>query len=121
MRYYHGGVGHLQKGNFLLPPTVTKLTKSCSEFGAADIHRRDRVYVTSDAHAAFVFAAGAPADTAAVYEVEPEDLSDDPDCNVIDTSFECRRAKIVRVVQVLTAEERSRVMFGLALALEIEA
>jgi hypothetical protein len=121
MRYYHGGVGHLKKGEFLLPPTITKLTKSCSEFGAAHIHKRDRVYVTTDAHAAFVFGAGAPAPTAAVYEVEPEDLSDDPDCNVIGTSFECRRAKIVRVVQVLTAEERSRVMFGLALALEIEA
>lgn len=118
MRYYHGGVGHLQKGQFLLPPTITQLTKSCSEFGAAGIHRRDRVYVTSDAHAAFVFAAGAPAHTAAVYEVEPEDLSDDPDCHVIGTSFECRRAKIVRVVQLLTPDERERVIFGLALALE---
>lgn len=119
MRYYHGGVGHLQKGQFLLPPTITRLTKSCSEFGAAGIHRRDRVYVTTDAHAAFVFAAGAPAPTAAVYEVEPEDLSHDPDCSVIGTSFECGRARIIRVVQVLTAEERQRVMFGLALALEV--
>ena len=118
MRYYHGGVGHLQKGQFLLPPTITRLTKSCSEFGAAGIHRRDRVYVTTDAHAAFVFAAGAPAHTAAVYEVEPEDLSHDPDCTVIGTSFECLRAKIVRVVQVLTPDERERVMFGLALAIE---
>ncbi|MFP3564733.1 hypothetical protein [Paraburkholderia sp. SIMBA_030] len=115
MRYYHGGVGHLQKGQFLLPPTITNLKKSCSEFGASGIHRRDRVYVTSDPNAAFVFAAAAPARSAAVYEVEPEDLASDPDCDKPGLSFECRRARIVRVVQVLTEIERHETMAGLTL------
>lgn len=117
MRYYHGGVGHLQKGHFLLPPTITK-AKSCSEFGAAGIHRRDRVYVTTDPHSAFVYAAAAPARTGAVYEVEPEDLAADPDCIEPGISFECGRARIVRIVQVLTQAEREQTMQALAAIFE---
>ncbi|MEX3817363.1 hypothetical protein [Paraburkholderia sp. BR14312] len=68
MRYYHGGAGHLQRGQYLLQPKV----------------------VTTDAHAAFDDAATVRAPTVAVYEVIPAS----------------GRARIVRVVQVLTQEER---------------
>ncbi|MHB9833865.1 hypothetical protein Q8F57_003400 [Paraburkholderia terrae] len=49
MRYYHGGVGHLQKDQIVLQPAIT-----------------------TDAHAAFDDAAAARADSGAVYEVIPE-------------------------------------------------
>ncbi len=117
MRYYHGGVGHLTKGQYLLPPAITR-ARSLSEFGAADVHRRDRVYVTTDPHAALLYAAAAPARSAAIYEVEPDELEHDPDCNVAGLSFQCSRARIVRVVEVLTEEERVTTMQMLQVALE---
>jgi hypothetical protein len=54
--YWHGGRSGIQRGAYILPPTVTK-TPSLSEFGAAGVHRRDRVYVTTSQAAALLYAA----------------------------------------------------------------
>jgi hypothetical protein len=42
--YFHGGQPGMKPGMFILPPEITR-APSCSEYGAAGIHRRDRVYL----------------------------------------------------------------------------
>ncbi len=96
MRYYHGGYGKLKAGNMLLPPTITG-AKSCADYGAAHVCRRDKVYVTTDIDAARFAASMTP--NGKVYEVFPVgELTADPDCLVSGESFECDKARVVRVV-----------------------
>ncbi len=52
--YFHGGKPGRKRGEFILPPCITK-SPSCSEYGAAGVHRRDRVYVTTSEHVALMF------------------------------------------------------------------
>lgn len=93
--YYHGGKPGRKRGEFLLPPSKTKV-KSCSEYGAAGVHRRDRVYVTTNPTAALMFAAAWPGGV--VYEVAPVGIvSADPDCDLPGLSFECERARVLHV------------------------
>jgi hypothetical protein len=96
--YYHGGPAGRTVGDYILPPSVTK-APSCSSFGAAGIHRRDRVYITNDPHAALLFACGAVSGRGAVYVVEPEgELEPDPDWSgPAGGSLQCVRAKVVAV------------------------
>ena len=96
--YYHGGKPGRKRGEFLLPPSKTKVP-SCSEYGAAGVHRRDRVYVTTNPVAALMFAAGWP--EGVVYEVEPLGiLAQDQDCSMPGLSFECDRARVLRIRKV---------------------
>lgn len=112
MRYYHGGVTGLRPGQFILPPTETD-TVSISDCGAptdelsqrvAEVHRRDRVYVTTDLDAARVFAAYAPFGNnrrgGDVYEVQPVgDIEPDPDYLADDNaSVCCERARVLRII-----------------------
>lgn len=95
--YYHGGPAGRQKGAFLLPP-VTTGAKTTADFGAAAVCRRDRVYVTTEFNAALIFASGSR--NGVVYVVEPlGTLERDPDCTQEGLSFECERARIVRVIK----------------------
>ncbi|MCK9394197.1 MAG: hypothetical protein M0Q44_01235 [Methylobacter sp.] len=96
-KYYHGGQPGRQKGAFILPPTVTH-QKSCSDFGAEDIHRRDRVYLTTDINAALMFSSGCK--NGVIYECEPVgEIEDDPDCNRPGLSFQCEKAKVLRLIK----------------------
>lgn len=96
--YYHGGRANLQRGAFLLPPTITKAA-SCSEFGAAGVHRKDRVYITTSFDAAVMFAAGQR--NGMVYQCEPIGaIEDDPDCSATGMSFQCERARITKVIKL---------------------
>lgn len=96
-RYYHGGPAGRQVGAFLLPPTATR-ARSLAEFGAAAVCRRDRVYVTTDRNAALLYAAGHR--RGVIYEVEPVGtLEPDPDCNTPGLSWQCERARVVRVIK----------------------
>lgn len=45
--YYHGGPAGLAIGSYIEPPHKTR-APSLSEYGAAGVHRRDRVYCTTD-------------------------------------------------------------------------
>src|SRR5438105_14899367 len=45
-RYYHGGNRGLKVGQFILPPSETG-KESATDFGAAKVHRKDRVYVST--------------------------------------------------------------------------
>lgn len=96
--YWHGGPPGRKRGEFLLPPAVTK-ARSLSEFGAAGVHRVDRVYVATMLDGALFYAAGWP--RGVIYECEPiGTLEPDPDCSMAGLSWQCEMARIVRVIRV---------------------
>ena len=96
--YWHGGPAGLPRGSFILPAEVTK-SRSLSEYGAAGIHRRDRVYLTTSQAAAMLYAAGQR--RGAIYQCEPiGTLEPDPDCNMPGLSWQCEKARIIRVLKV---------------------
>lgn len=96
-KYYHGGPEGRQRGAYVLPPTVTR-TASCSEYGGSSVHRRDRVYVTTDFNAALLYAAAVP--RGVVYQVEPVgELEPDPDCSQEGLSYQCTKARVLRCIK----------------------
>jgi hypothetical protein len=103
-RYFHGGKPGMVKGMMILPPAITG-ARCSSDYGAAHVHRRDRVYVVTAAEGALIFAALHQSMRGAVYEVEPLGLLEpDPDyaaAHGLDSveSFQCERARILRVVR----------------------
>jgi rifampin ADP-ribosylating transferase len=104
--YFHGGAPGLRVGGYLLPPAVSgqQVTthRANAALGAPGIARGDRVYVTTERDFAYVFAALYPLQRGGwVYQVEPEGVVEpDPDCNTPGLSWECERARIVRVWKV---------------------
>lgn len=98
MRYWHGGQRGLRVGSELLPPSRTgaKATSDYAEIiPGGHVMRPDRVYVTTDRDAAFMYAGMHPSG-GTVYEVEPIGaLVDDPDCTEPGLSYECERARII--------------------------
>jgi len=95
-KYFHGGPAGFQRHSFLLPPTITKAQCTTELVGSNPVHRRDRVYITTDINAALLFACVFK--RAAIYEVEPVgNLEIDPDCDANGLSFECEKARILRV------------------------
>lgn len=96
--YWHGGPAGIQRGALLLPPSIT-MAKSCSEYGAAGVHRRDRVYITTSQAAAMLYAAGQR--RGAIYQCEPlGEIEPDPDCSQPGLSWQCERARVLRVIKV---------------------
>lgn len=97
VRYFHGGPRGLRVGSYILPPTETG-KRSLSDYGAAGVHRRDRVYVATDISGAAIYAVMHPSMNGVVYEVAPEgDIEPDPDCDQFGLSFSCVRARIIAV------------------------
>ncbi len=96
--YYHGGRPGRARGAYLLPPSITR-APSLSEYGAAGVHRRDRVYMTTSIEAAALYAAGWP--KGVIYECEPIGaLEPDPDCTEPGLSYQCERARVLRLIKV---------------------
>ncbi|CAL9609381.1 hypothetical protein SUDANB1_05593 [Streptomyces sp. enrichment culture] len=100
-RFFHGGVRDLKPGDLVLPPSRTgaeqTLTATARELGASPEHaRNDVVYVTTGREVARVYAALKP--DGALYEVFPDILEPDPDCNLPGVSYTCPMAVVVRVV-----------------------
>ena len=95
--YFHGGNRGLKVGDYILPPSNTG-RDSASDFGAQNVHRKDRVYVsTGQSHAEF-FASASPRPV--VYEVEPEgEIEPDTDC-ISGVSFACPKAKIIAIHEI---------------------
>jgi rifampin ADP-ribosylating transferase len=109
--YYHGGPRGRMRGEFLLPPVVTR-ARSLSEFGAAGVHRMDRVYVTTMLDAALIYAAGWP--RGVIYECKPIGaLEPDPDCSLPGLSWQCEKARVLRVIR-LSDSARRRAIAALA-------
>jgi hypothetical protein len=95
-RYYHGGDGGLQVGDYILPPNDTGKDNM---IGLNPLRRKDRVYITKDIAGAMFFASGSKSPI--VYEVIPEgDIENDPDHKATGISFACPKAKIVAVYKV---------------------
>lgn len=95
MKYFHGGPIGRQRGAFLLPPAVTR-SASCSDYCDHEVHRKDRVYVTTDEAAALLYACASK--NGVIYEVEPiGELEPDPDCSMSGLSFQCQKAKVLRI------------------------
>lgn len=93
-RYFHGGPRGLR---WIEPPCKTGAPSTAS-YGGAGVCRRDRVYVTASPDAALMYAAMHPSMKGVVYQVEPVgEVADDPDCNEPGLSFECERARVVKV------------------------
>ncbi|MFW6010842.1 MAG: NAD(+)--rifampin ADP-ribosyltransferase [Gemmatimonadota bacterium] len=105
--FYHGGPPGLHVGDMILPASETG-APSCSEYGAAGVHRADRVYLCTDIHGALLFAAMHPSGKGRVYEVEPEgEVEPDPDwTGRPGVSVQAPRAKIVRVHNLSAAVRR---------------
>jgi len=97
-QYWHGGPAGRQRGALLLPPAITSAPSS-SEFGAGEVHRRDRVYLTTTYSAAVLFAAGHR--RGVVYRCEPiGELEPDPDYHGRPGgSVQCERARVLRVIK----------------------
>ena len=94
---WHGGPAGRKRGEFLLPPSVTK-TESTSDLVPNDVHRRDRVYLTTRYRAALIFAASHR--KGVVYLCEPVGyLENDPDCDTPNLSFSCERAIVTKIIK----------------------
>jgi hypothetical protein len=99
--YFHGGMPGLTRGCMILPPTITK-ARSCSEFGAAGIHRRDRVYLCTEPEGALIYAVMHPSGKGVVYQVQPlNEVEPDPDWKGTEgVSVQVERARVIRVFRV---------------------
>ena len=76
---YHGGPPGMRVGQMILPPSKTGVASS-SEYGAAHVHDRTKVYVTPDKRAALMFASLHPSGDGQVYKVEARgEVAYDPD------------------------------------------
>lgn len=112
MTYYHGGRPGIPRGAFILPPSFTG-APSCSEYGAAGIHRRDRVYLTTEYTAALLYAVGSK--RGVIYECEPiGEVEPDPDCTLPGLSFQCTKARVTRCIKPKPAQ----IKMALAVLLE---
>lgn len=111
--YYHGGVRGLNPGDLILPAGETGAV-SIADVGAPDdeialkvarVHRKDRVYLTTEPVIARVFASLAVNSRRRyggdVYRVEPiGDVEPDPDYLSGDGgSVQAPRARVVEVVE----------------------
>lgn len=98
-KYYHGGYSGLRPGDYILPPSQTGAA-CASDYGAESVHRRDRVYLTTNKYDAVFFSYIHPSQRGPVlhfYEADPiGDVEPDPDCTEPGLSFQCGRARIVR-------------------------
>ena len=98
LTFWHGGKEGRKRGEFLLPPALTKV-QSLSEYGAAGVHRTDRVYLVTRPEAAIIYAAGWP--NGMLYEVEPiVFLEADPDCTMTGLSWQCEKARVLKLVRL---------------------
>ena len=98
VRYFHGGPIGVQRGAFLLPPVITR-ARSLADYGADGVCRRDRVYITTNETAALIYAAGVK--RGVIYEVSPiGEIEPDPDCSLPGLSYQCEKAKVIRVRKV---------------------
>ena len=99
LRYFHGGGRGLSVGAYVLPPSVTKVRAVSDYAPMGGLHRKDRVYVTTELSDAQLFAAASRKPV--VYEVEPiGTLEDDPDCRLPGRSYACEKAKIIAIHKV---------------------
>ena len=100
IKYYHGGVKGLSRGDKILPPCETgksTLLEYAKEIDPNGVQRGDMIYITTDKKAAKMFAMAYPFGD--VYDVVPDgELENDPDCLESGLSYQCKSATIKYVV-----------------------
>jgi hypothetical protein len=113
MSYFHVGFPGLNPGDWVSPSATTGVP-STADYGAAKVCRRDRVYITADMAAAILFAAGHQSGKGVIYEVDPfgEIIEHDPDCDLPGLSFQCEKARVLRVIH-LSNKTRKRALRAL--------
>jgi hypothetical protein len=98
-RYFHGGPAGFQRNSFLLPPSITRVKSTTDYVGKNKGHRQDRVYISTDINAALLFSCAFK--RGQIYEVTPiGEVEADPDCDSEGLSYQCEKARIVRVIKV---------------------
>lgn len=99
--FYHGGVPKMEKGDVILPPSITgvsTLLQYAKKIDPNAVQRNDMVYITTDRKAAEIFAAAYHFGD--VYKVKPiGKLSDDPDCTEDGLSYQCEKAVVIAVLR----------------------
>ena len=104
--YYHGGLPGRTRGTFLLPPNFTKvrsMARLIKEEADGVVLREDRVFVTTSRNAALMFASGWR--RGVIYEVEPIGLLEpDPDCSMPGLSWQCEKARVLRIIKPKPAD-----------------
>lgn len=104
--YYHGGLPGRARGTFLLPPNFTKvrsMARLLKEEADGVVLREDRVFVTTSRDAALMFASGWR--RGVIYEVEPIGLLEpDPDCSMPGLSWQCEKARVLRIIKPKPAD-----------------
>lgn len=111
MTFWHGGIGGLQVGDLILPPSLTRSAMSTGQ--VMDEARLDRVYLATDREVARTFAAILFEHLGAgnLYQVQPMGEIR-PDTDYPGCSFEARKAMIIAVdeidVQLTSADRMQR-------------
>ncbi len=98
VKYFHGGPRGLRE---ILPPCATG-APSCASYGAGNVCRRDRVYLTTVYEAALIYAGMHPSGNGVVYEVAPVgDVWPDPDyLGKAGESVEAASARVIRKFRI---------------------
>lgn len=101
IKFYHGGVPGMEKGDIILPPSITgmsTLLQYSKQIDPDGVQRHDRVYITTSRAAADLFASSYPRGD--VYKVKPiGELSEDPDCTEEGLSYQCEKAVVVAAIR----------------------
>jgi len=96
-RYYHGGVPGLERGDRLLPPSVTgqsTLLQYAEKLCPNGPQKADKVYLTTDKEAAATFAFVYP--FGHTYRAIPErPVEHDPDCTEVGLSYQAPSATVM--------------------------
>lgn len=104
--YFHGGLPGRTRGSFLLPPNFTKvrsMARLLKKEADGVVLREDRVFVTTSRDAALLYASGWR--RGVIYEVEPIGLLEpDPDCSMPGLSWQCEKARVLRIIKPKPAE-----------------
>lgn len=96
--YFHGGFPGLKPGELVLPASYTGHPRAIDfvDDPQKDLVRRDRVYLTTDAAGASIYAAFYPKPPGWLYVVDPiGELEPDPDCTQPGLSFQTTKARVL--------------------------
>jgi hypothetical protein len=87
----------------ILPAAQTGAERLVTD-DATGVYDPNRIYITTDRTAAVMYAAMHPSNRGMVYEVDPVDPVEDPDCSEPGLSFSALRARVITARKVKAAD-----------------